>query len=487
MSVPQISDTATLTHDRDRPALRPVISVAFMTLLALAILWFLPRPASVPVEGWRMLAIFLCTILALMLRPISGGAAVLIGLTCTALFGVLSVPQSLSGYGNSTVWLLLSAFFIARSLISSGLARRIALFFIRSMGYTSLGLGYSLVASDLVLAGIIPATAARVGGVILPITHSLAGIYKSLPGPTASLLGTYLMLTIYQGDMVACAMFITGQASNPLGADLALKTVQVSMNWSSWLWAALVPGLAASVAVPWVVYRLSPPEIRHTPQAAEAAQKELQAMGSPGRDEQVVLLVFILVCGLWATAALHGIHPTTIALLGVGILLATKALLWSDITKEYGAWDVFVWYGGLLRMGEALNDFGVTSAFAQWLSGYFHGWQWPAMMAVIVLIYFYAHYAFASITTHFISMYAPFLAVLVAAGAPAPLVAYALAFYTNLSASLTHYGTTHSPMIFATGYTPLGLWWKVGLLISFVNLAIWTSVGLLWWRIIGLW
>jgi DASS family divalent anion:Na+ symporter len=69
-------------------------------------------------------------------------------------------------------------------------------------------------------------------------------------------------------------------------------------------------------------------------------------------------------------------------------------------------------------------------------------------MAAIVLIYFYIHYAFASLTSHFISLYAPFLAVLLTAGAPAPLAAYAMLFFTNLSASLTHYGTTHSPIVY---------------------------------------
>ena len=108
-------------------------------------------------------------------------------------------------------------------------------------------------------------------------------------------------------------------------------------------------------------------------------------------------------------------------------------------------------------------------------------------MALVVLLFFYTHYLFASVTTHIISMYAPFLAILIAAGAPAPLVAFSLAFYANLSASLTHYGTTPGPILFAAGYVSHGTWWRVGLLVSFVNLAVWSSVGLIWWKIIGLW
>ncbi len=475
------------SDSHDNPALPPVVSALIILLLGLGILYVVPRPGAITVEGWRMLAVFLCTVLALMLRPLPGGACVLIGIAATVLGGVFNISQALSAYGGSTVWLVVAAFFIARALINSGLARRIALLFVRAIGHTSLGLGYSLVASDVVLAGIIPSNAARVGGVILPITKSLSAVYKSFPGSSAALLGTYLMLTVYQGDVVACATFFTGQASNPIGARLAEQTAGVSMTWSSWLYVALVPAFAALLAVPWAIYRLSPPEIRHTPKAAEMARRELEAMGPMRSAEKIVLSVFLLVCGLWATAGFHGMDTTTVALLGVGILLASGALSWRDAMREHQAWDIFVWYGGLIRMGEALHDFGITTLFARWVSAHFAGWAWPALLAAVLLVYFYAHYAFASITTHFLSMYAPFLAVVVTAGAPAPLVAYALAFSTNLAASLTHYGTTPAPIVFAADYVSYGRWWRIGLLISFVNLAIWSAAGLLWWKIIRLW
>jgi DASS family divalent anion:Na+ symporter len=107
------------------------------------------------------------------------------------------------------------------------------------------------------------------------------------------------MLTIYQGDVVACAMFLTGQASNAIGARLAAQTANVTITWSSWFFSALFPGLAAALVVPWAIYRLSPPEIKHTPKAAEMARRELEEMGPMRGTEKIVLSVFLLVCGLW--------------------------------------------------------------------------------------------------------------------------------------------------------------------------------------------
>lgn len=471
----------------EAPAIPPSVSVLILLFVALGILYVIPRPAAITVQGWWMFAIFVCTVLGLMLRPLPGGAAVLIGITVTMLTGVLTPAQALAGYSNTAVWLVIAAFLFSRAVINSGLAKRLALLFIRMIGHTSLGLGYSLVACDVVLASVIPGNSARIGGILMPIGRTLAGIYQSTPGPTAGLLGTYLMLVLYQGDMLACAMYLTGQVSNPIAAGLALKAFNVSMTWSRWLQVTIVPGLVSLAVIPWFVYKLCPPGIRRTPEAASMARAELVALGPPTVAEMKVIAVFVIVCGLWATASLHDMATVTVALLGVILLMLSGTLSWNDIIHEHTAWDVFIWFGGVVRMGEAINDYGLTTAFASSASAAFGGWAWPSLMAAIVVVYFYAHYFFASNTTHMVAMFLPFSTMLVAAGAPPELVVFSLAIYVNLSACLTHFGTTPGPILYSTGYVSVGPWWKVGLLISFVHLATWGTVGLAWWKFLGLW
>jgi DASS family divalent anion:Na+ symporter len=456
-------------------------------LVALTILYVLPKPAAITIQGWRMLAIFVCTVLALMLRPLPAGAVVLIGLQIAMVTGVLTPAQALAGYSNAAVWLVIAAFLFSRAVIKSGLARRLALFFVRTIGHTSLGLGYSLVACDVVMASVIPGNSARIGGILMPIARSLSGIYHSMPGPTSGLLGSYLMLVLYNGDMLACAMYLTGQVSNPIAAGLALKAFDVSMTWSSWLAASIVPALASFVVIPWFVFRVCPPGIRHTPEAAAMADRELVALGPFTIAEMKVTAIFLLVCGLWVTASAHGMATVTVALIGVTLLILTHALTWTDIIQEHTAWDVFLWFGGIVRMGEAINDFGLTTSFANSASQLLGGWTWPTLMVIIVLVYFYAHYLFASNTAHIVSMFLPFSSLLVASGAPPALVVFSLAFYANLSACLTHFGTTPGPILYSTGYASVASWWRVGFLISFVHLAIWGSIGLAWWKVLGLW
>src|SRR5262245_57964258 len=202
-----------------------------------------PVPEGISGRSWALLAIFVSTIAGLMIQPLPGGAMVLLGITTTAVTGVLTPQEALAGYADPTVWLVLAAFFMSRGMLKTGLGRRIAYWFIRTLGHKSLGLGYALAGTDWMLASFIPSNGARAGGIVFPIAKSLAEAYESRPGETARRLGAFLMLFLYQTDVMACAMFLTGQASNPLIARMAQGATGMEISYSTWLVGAIVPGL----------------------------------------------------------------------------------------------------------------------------------------------------------------------------------------------------------------------------------------------------
>jgi divalent anion:Na+ symporter, DASS family len=210
-------------------------------------------------------------------------------------------------------------------------------------------------------------------------------------------------------------------------------------------------------------------------------------MGPIDWAQGTVLSIFVSVCGLWMTTPLHGLDIALTALLGSCALLAVGILTWEDVVSEKAAWSIFIWYGGLVRLGKALNDAGVTQEFAKGVGGLLPGSGWVLLFALALAIYFYSHYGFASITAHILAMFAPFAAVLIAKGAPVGLVVLAFACFTNLAAGLTHYGTTPSPMFFATNYASFRSFWRVGFAVSLLNIAIWTTLGFAWWKLIGVW
>jgi DASS family divalent anion:Na+ symporter len=458
-----------------------------VVLLSGLIILLIPAPSGITSQSWRLLAIFVATIVGSILQPVPSGAMVLLGVSATAITGVLPVGQALGGYADPIVWLVLAAFFISRGMIKTGLGRRIAFVFIRAIGHNSLGLGYALAFTEAVLATIIPSNGARSGGIIFPIARSLAEAYDSKPGPTARRLGAFLIKVCYQCDVIICAMFLTGQASNPLIAKFAAQVTGVEVSYSRWALGAIVPGLISLMVVPLLLYKVFPPEIKHTPAAPECARAELERMGPMSRSEKMMLLVFALVAFLWMTTAFHGIHYAVVALVGICALLLSGVLDWEDMTAERPAWDVFIWYGGLVRMAEVLAETGITKRFAEAAAGFTAGWKWEVALGILLLIYFYAHYGFASITAHATSMYTPFLVVVLAAGAPTIPAVLLLAYLSNLDASLTHYGTTPAPIYFGAGYIKQWTWWRLGLVVSVPNILIWVAIGFAWWKLLGWW
>src|SRR5580698_8481345 len=302
-----------------------------------AVVYLIPKPAAVKPEGWRLTGIFIATIAGSIIQPIPGGALVLLAVTLAALFGGLTLEQALAGYADKTDWLVMAAFFISRALINTGLARRIALFFVRMFGKSSLGVSYALALSDLVLAGVIPSNGARSGGVILPIVRSIAELYGSKPGATAALLGSFLMPAVYQSICITSAMFYTGQASNPLAARIAAG-FGYQVTWASWIEAAIVPGLVSMLVVPWVVMKLNPPEVLRTPEASEFAARQLKDMGPLKHGEKILGVVFILVCGFWVTSSWTKIDVAITALLSASALILTGVLSWEDVKGERSGW-----------------------------------------------------------------------------------------------------------------------------------------------------
>jgi divalent anion:Na+ symporter, DASS family len=467
---------------------RPGLLLRWMlVLLPGVVIAVLPSPPGITAPSWRLLAIFCATVVGLILEPLPGGAIVLLGVVTTAVLGVLPAETALAGYADPIVWLVLGAFFFARSMIKTGLGRRIALHFIRLLGRRSLGLAYALVATDLTLATSIPSNAARAGGIIFPISKSAAEAYDSYPGPTAARLGTFLMAVLYQADVIICAMFLTGQASNVLISRFAQQATGAGVSYAEWAIGAIVPGLLSLACVPLLVYRSLTPGVTRTPAAATMAQGELSRMGPMSRSEKLVLLVFILLTSLWIAGRWHGINPAIVALLGAAILLVAGVLTWEDLVTERAAWDVFFWYGGLVGLAGALARSEVPKRFAESTASLTIGLPWWVALGGLLLVYFYSHYGFASITAHATAMFLPFLIVILGSGAPQRVAVLLLAYCSNLMASLTHYGTTPGPIYFATGYVPQRAWWRVGFLASIVNLSIWTAAGLAWWKLLGLW
>ncbi|CAN0891875.1 Dicarboxylate transporter 1, chloroplastic, partial [Linum grandiflorum] len=467
-------------------AMKPLL-VSIATGVAI---WYVPVPAGVTKQAWQLLAIFLATIVGIITQPLPLGAVALMGLGASVLTKTLPFAAAFSAFGDPIPWLIALAFFFARGFIKTGLGNRIAYQFVSLFGSSSLGLGYSLVFSEALLAPAIPSVSARAGGIFLPLVKSLCVACGSNVGDgTEHKLGSWLMLTCFQTSCISSAMFLTAMAANPLCVNLTMNTIKQTFGWTDWAMAAFVPGLISLLVVPLILYIIYPPSVKSSPDAPKLAKEKLANMGPMTKNEIIMAGTLLLTVGLWIFGGMLNVDAVTAAILGLSILLVSGVVTWKECLAESVAWDTLTWFAALIAMAGYLNKYGLISWFSETVVKVVGGLglSWQLSFGILVLLYFYSHYFFASGAAHIGAMFTAFLSVASALGTPPYIGAMVLSFLSNLMGGLTHYGIGSAPVFYGAGYVPLAKWWGYGFVISIVNLAIWLGIGSFWWKFLGLW
>lgn len=448
---------------------------------------YLPPPHDITVGDWHIFILFSCTLVGVLLQPYPLPVIVLTALSLGGASRILSAEDVFKGFSNNVVWIILPAFVFARAYMKTGLGRRIALLLIRRFGGSSLRLGYSLAFADLLLAPVMASNTARAGGIVYPVARSLADAFGSEPGRTERRIGAYLLFTAFQANVVTSAMFLTATAVNPLMVKLARETAHVEITWSLWFLAASLPGTLSLLVIPYVIYRTYPPELKETPQARAYARTELTRMGPLKREEKMLGFIFVVLALIWSTSTFHTVSIESAALLALCSLIVSGTLDLDEVLAEKTAWSTFLWVGGVLSLTQALTRGQLIGRAIQPLQHVFPIGHEVAALIGLGLLYFALHYLFVSITAQILTLYVPFLAIALAAGAPPLPAAMLFCFLSSLYAATTFYGSGPAPIFFGAGYISRAAWLKTGIYVSVAGLLIWFGCGFLWWRVLGIW
>ncbi|XP_042492291.1 dicarboxylate transporter 2, chloroplastic-like [Macadamia integrifolia] len=466
------------------------VPLAISVAIGVIVRFFVPKPVEVTPQAWQLLAIFLSTIAGLVLNPLPVGAWAFLGLTTSIVTKTLTFSTAFSAFTSEVIWLIVISFFFARGFVKTGLGDRIATYFVKWLGKSTLGLSYGLTISEALIAPAMPSTTARAGGVFLPIIKSLSLSAGSRPGdPSSKKLGSYLVQSQFQSSANSSALFLTAAAQNLLCLKLAEELgVKIASPWVSWFKAASLPAFVALLVTPFILYKLCPPETKDTPDAPAMATKRLEQMGPVTRNEWVMVGTMVLAVSLWVFGEALGIASVVAAMLGLSILLLLGVLDWDDCLSEKSAWDTLAWFAVLVGMAGELTNLGIVTWMSDCVAKSLQclSLSWPAAFGVLQAAYFFIHYLFASQTGHVGALFSAFLAMHLAYGVPGVLAALALAYNTNLFGAITHYSSGQAAVYYGAGYVDLPDIFKVGFIMALVNATIWGVVGGFWWKFLGL-
>ena len=476
------------------PAWKAIAPVAIAVILAL-----LPAPSGLAPYGWYFFAVFVGVIAGLILEPLPGAAIAIIGITLSTVLApfVLFSPQqlaepgfrpasaalawALSGYSNSTVWLIFGAFILALGYSKTGLGHRLALIIIKRMGKNTLLLGYGISLADTILAPFIPSPTARSGGIIYPIANDLALDYGSKPNdPTSRRVGSYVMWVAIMTTCVTSSLFLTGASFNLLAVGFVEKLAHVEIRWTDWFITAAPAILPLLILVPVLTYWLYPPEVKRNSEVSNWATAQLEKLGPLSRHEMILSGVVVLSLVLWVSAGKY-VGAATVAFIAVSIMLITGVLTWNDVAEYKRAWTTVAWLGALIALCDGLNRVGFVKWFADGVAGHMRGLSPHVAMVLLLVLFFVAHYAFASVDAYTTAL----LPVILLTGAAIPGIpvkefALLLCMELGIMGVITPFADAASPIYANSGYLPARDYWRLGTTFGAIFLILFLSISVPW-------
>jgi L-tartrate/succinate antiporter len=467
---------------------RVLVPVLIGAAIALA-----PVPDGLSRNAWLYFALFVTVILAIITEPIPAAALGMAGVTAAAIFGLVrdtpaaAAQWALSGFGNTTVWLVFAAFMFTIGYAQTGLGRRVALHLVRALGHRTLGLGYAVALADLAFAPFTPSATARSAGTIYPVISHIPQLYGSHPGDgTSRLLGGYLLYTGLAVSFITSSMFITALAPNALAISIIQQTIKVQISWVDWFKGFAPVGVTLLALTPLVIYKLYPPEIRTASEVPRWAAEQLRLMGPMTRHEATLFALVAAALALWISATSY-IDPALTAILIVLLMVVFGVVSWDDVIGQKQAWNVLIWFGTLVTLAGGLAETGFVAWVAKSVGPSLTGLELSAAIVAIVVVFFFLHYFFASITAHTATLLPVFLGVAVTISDISPTRwALLLGYSLGLMGVLTFYASGQSVIYYASGYISRRAFWILGLIIGVMYIAVYLAIIVPWLSFLGI-
>ena len=443
-----------------------------------------PVPPGLAPNAWRYFALFFAVVVGLVVEPVPAAGVGFIGMSLAAASRLAahdpesSLRLALAGFANPTVWLVFAAFMFALGYERTGLGRRIALTLVRRIGGHTLGLGYATMFADLALAPFTPSNTARSAGTIFPVIRHIPPLYDSQPGPTARRIGAYVIWTAFATTAVTSSMFVTSLAPNLLALGLVEKTIGYRFSMGEWVVGFLPIGLLLVATLPWLVYKVYPPEVTGSAEVPRWASAELEAMGPVSGREKTMAALALVAIGLWIFGG-RVMEATTVALIVISLMLMLRVVTWQEIVANRDAWNVLVLLATLFGLADGLNKVGFVGWLADLSAAVLTGFDPTVVTAGLLVMFFVVHYMFASITAHAVAV----LPVVLAAGAAVPGVharplALLLCYSLGLMGIITPYATGPAPVFYGSGYVSRKAFWALGLTFGLLFLALLIVIGI---------
>lgn len=465
---------------------RQKIGLPLALALPLLIL-LLVKPTGLSAAGHKALALFSGIFILYLTEAIPLPITSIIVVPAAVLMGITNTKNALSGFGSSTVFLMLGAFVLAGAMAKSRLAERITYLIMKVVGDSAKSIIFGVMTANVVLAFLVPSTVARTA-ILLPVCLGITQVFCA-EGRSKFAAGLLLILS-YTNSTISAGI-LTATTPNPVTIEFISKAAGGHLiSYGEWFMYGFPPALFMTLFTWWYVSNVAfKPEVARIPGGDQFVKAKLAELGPLSSDEKKALIVFIVVVALWVTGEWTKIDATIACLMGVSLLYAPGLgfMSWSDANKSI-SWQVLMVTGGGLSLGDALIHTGA----AKWLAvTIFHALGLGSMSLVMMLIVImfivqFLHLVFVG-TTPMATGLIPIVIGMAGVVNINPLVfALPAGMIIGGYPLIMFYSCTSNILVYGTGKVLVGDFLRAGLVLSVIACIVYAICAVTYWRWLGL-
>ncbi len=453
-----------------RRALRVAVAATLVSLLIV----LAPAPEGLPEAGKRVIAVAVLVIALWCTEVIPAALTSLVLVLALVLTGAVpGFPQALAGFADPVAYFLIGVLTIGLAVAQSGLAERVAQFFLRRARGNAHSLFLQLLLAFPLMTLLLPSATTR--------TSILVHVYEEAlqlgQVPRRHPLSRAIMMALNSINRLASTIILTGGISPIVAAALI-----GGIDWTRWLLLMSVPYLAllsvGSLLI-WLQYRggfgivLEPPPPAQ-PSPLSGAQRRTLAITAGASV-------------LWLTDGLHHMHPVAPALIAWILLLSPRigVLTWSQFERRIG-WSNFFVIAASLSLARALIDSGASGWVAALITEAVpRTSEQPVLVIVILMVAAVPVRVLIPNITGFLATTIPIAMSIGLATDVNPLVC-GLAVMIAGDAVLYYPAQSASSLaVYERGYLTAGEIFRFGACMTLVAMAVVVLVALPYWNAVG--
>ena len=464
-----------------------------LALIVLAFIWTMPTPEGLAYNAKMALGIFSFALILWVTNGIPNYATSLIVIILLPLTGAWSEADALGVFGYEVIWLMIAAFVIASGMEKSGLAKRIALLLIKTMGKSTNTVLIVLMVTNFFIAFVVPSTTAR-AAMLLPIVMLITEIFEVGSVEQSDInFGKLLALQGIHANNLSTAAIVTATSSQILAISYIKDLTGTNISWMDWFVASApvtVLALVSSFFIGKILYKTD--NKKASSEKMKYLEDEYNKLGKLNIMEKKAIVIFGITIFLWATDSLHvKMFGFQLSLVIVAIISAALFFLphigilkWKEAKIS---WNLLIFSCGAYAGGLALDATGLASWVLNGIFSHMNlsNMSFFALFAIITFIASFSHFVFTSKTVRTIILIPLIISIAqiakvnpVSLALPAALtIADTITLPPHSKVNLIYYGTGTFTVLEQLVY---------GILVLLAKWVILLVASFTWFKIIGI-